>query len=120
MVMQQQPTIPPLVESAIIEREGISTYAAMLDEWTLYDMANHFAENYKFERLDVHESIIIDTLLDMLPTGELEAMIRFHHVANILECAYLSGYITEMHGYYVISVNYPVDVKVIKKDDYRK
>lgn len=106
-MVSKQPTIPVLVESALVERQGFEIYADMLDHWAPLQIASHFAEHYKVERLDAHESIILDAILDMLRPGELETMIRQHKVTDVIECAKMSGYVTELHDHYVISIEYP-------------
>lgn len=109
-MVSKQPTIPVVVESAIIERQGFDVYGEMLGTWTDYEIVNHFAEHYKVVDLTAHESIVLDTLLDMLQPGELETMIRHHQVTDVLECAKLSGYVSELHDHYVVSVEYPNEV----------
>lgn len=114
MVQKQAHVIPAIMESSIIERQGFEVYGEMQDNWTTAQIVDHFEQHYRIVTTNATDDYILENILDMFQEHELESMIMYHKIANVIECAKVAGYITELHGHYVVSIEFPSDITARK------
>lgn len=119
MVQKQNSTflIPQYVQSAILQRQGFAVLGEMNDSWSSFEIEDHFEQFYTAIPLDADEDYILEKIFSAFEDGEIEEMVRYHKIANIVECAKVAGYLTELHDHYIMSVTYP-DALTKKKASY--
>lgn len=110
-MLKQSIGIPDIMTTALMEREGAEVFKEMANEWSSTQIVDHFEANYKIIPTCAPEEVVLENILDMFEENELESMIMYHKIPNVIECAIAAGYITEIYGHYVISVEFPKGLK---------
>lgn len=91
--------------AAIKEREGWQTEQDMRLNWTEEQILEHYHMYYKEFTSDVPESILKDAVMEELGNKELRAMLERWPATDIIEIFQLEGFLTVLHGYFVVSVD---------------
>lgn len=91
--------------AAIKEREGWQTEQDMRLNWTEEQILEHYHMYYKEFTSDVPENILKDAVMEELGNKELRAMLERWPATDIIEIFQLEGFLTVLHGYFVVSVD---------------
>ena len=91
--------------AAIKEREGWQTEQDMRLNWTEERILSHYNMYYKHFELDAPASEVKDAALDELSDKEIAVMIRRWKFTDVLELLQKEGYLTVLHGHWILSMD---------------
>lgn len=95
-----------LMLAIIAEREGHDMAQAHETEKTMIELENYFEQHYKTFDLDAPLEIVIETALDIMGETAFVQMLKIHEFSDIFEMLALEGYVTQVMGVWVVSIEH--------------
>lgn len=96
-----------LMFKAIEQREGTTMAQAHAAEKTADELENYFSAHYVTFSADVPPTILIEHALEMMDYKTFIDMQRNYAFTDVLECLMREGYVSQVLGQWVVSVDKP-------------
>lgn len=106
---EQMKTRHGFMLEAIAEREGDEMAQAHETEKTMVEVQNHFDAHYAVFESDVNDHELVSFVTEKLERYDLTLaeLIDDYEVTDLMELYHLTGFITKIREFWVISLDYP-------------